>query len=166
MGVFVILFQDSRIQGGYENVPTIDIHMNQIGFEREWYKFLLDYIAPITEKLYPGYYTKVCIHNSSSPQHLLQLQLCEKPARILWQCACRFPVRRDWPWNMTRVYSAGNTQFPNGILLPSWCLSRLAVGCNLNTTPCSELSGCGPNSPVTDVPFVLLSCRRSLSLPL
>uniref|UniRef100_A0A8C9L7G2 Procollagen-lysine,2-oxoglutarate 5-dioxygenase 1 n=1 Tax=Pavo cristatus TaxID=9049 RepID=A0A8C9L7G2_PAVCR len=49
---------DSRIQGGYENVPTIDIHMNQIGFEREWYKFLLDYIAPITEKLYPGYYTK------------------------------------------------------------------------------------------------------------
>ncbi|XP_061456626.1 procollagen-lysine,2-oxoglutarate 5-dioxygenase 1 [Rhineura floridana] len=49
---------DSRILGGYENVPTIDIHMNQISFEREWYKFLLDYIAPITEKLYPGYYTK------------------------------------------------------------------------------------------------------------
>lgn len=59
MGFFMVQFQDSRIQGGYENVPTIDIHMNQIGFEREWYKFLLDYIAPITEKLYPGYYTKV-----------------------------------------------------------------------------------------------------------
>ncbi|XP_028597444.2 procollagen-lysine,2-oxoglutarate 5-dioxygenase 1 isoform X2 [Podarcis muralis] len=49
---------DTRILGGYENVPTIDIHMNQINFEREWYKFLLEYIAPITEKLYPGYYTK------------------------------------------------------------------------------------------------------------
>ncbi|XP_042333915.1 procollagen-lysine,2-oxoglutarate 5-dioxygenase 1 isoform X2 [Sceloporus undulatus] len=49
---------DTRILGGYENVPTIDIHMNQINFEREWYKFLLDYIAPITEKLYPGYYTR------------------------------------------------------------------------------------------------------------
>ncbi|KAJ8371197.1 hypothetical protein SKAU_G00112250 [Synaphobranchus kaupii] len=49
---------DTRIQGGYENVPTIDIHMNQIGYEREWHKFLLDYIAPITEKMYPGYYTK------------------------------------------------------------------------------------------------------------
>lgn len=49
---------DQRILGGYENVPTIDIHMNQINFEREWYKFLLEYIAPITEKLYPGYYTK------------------------------------------------------------------------------------------------------------
>uniref|UniRef100_A0A8C8RQX8 Procollagen-lysine,2-oxoglutarate 5-dioxygenase 1 n=1 Tax=Pelusios castaneus TaxID=367368 RepID=A0A8C8RQX8_9SAUR len=49
---------DSRLQGGYENVPTIDIHMNQIGYEKEWYRFLLTYIAPITEKFYPGYYTK------------------------------------------------------------------------------------------------------------
>ncbi|XP_063742774.1 procollagen-lysine,2-oxoglutarate 5-dioxygenase 1 isoform X2 [Eleginops maclovinus] len=49
---------DKRIQGGYENVPTIDIHMNQINFEKEWHKFLLEYIAPITEKMYPGYYTK------------------------------------------------------------------------------------------------------------
>ncbi|XP_076598177.1 procollagen-lysine,2-oxoglutarate 5-dioxygenase 1 isoform X2 [Chaetodon auriga] len=49
---------DARIQGGYENVPTIDIHMNQINFEKNWHKFLLEYIAPITEKMYPGYYTK------------------------------------------------------------------------------------------------------------
>uniref|UniRef100_A0A8C4PRT6 Procollagen-lysine,2-oxoglutarate 5-dioxygenase 1 n=1 Tax=Equus asinus asinus TaxID=83772 RepID=A0A8C4PRT6_EQUAS len=50
--------KDNRIQGGYENVPTIDIHMNQISFEREWHKFLVEYIAPMTEKLYPGYYTR------------------------------------------------------------------------------------------------------------
>ncbi|TTH08281.1 Procollagen-lysine,2-oxoglutarate 5-dioxygenase 1 [Bagarius yarrelli] len=49
---------DTRIQGGYENVPTIDIHMNQISFEREWHKFLLEYVAPVTEKMFPGYYTK------------------------------------------------------------------------------------------------------------
>uniref|UniRef100_A0A8C6L5H2 Procollagen-lysine,2-oxoglutarate 5-dioxygenase 1 n=1 Tax=Nothobranchius furzeri TaxID=105023 RepID=A0A8C6L5H2_NOTFU len=49
---------DTRIQGGYENVPTIDIHMNQINFEKEWHKFLLEYIAPVTEKMFPGYYTK------------------------------------------------------------------------------------------------------------
>ncbi|XP_076023087.1 procollagen-lysine,2-oxoglutarate 5-dioxygenase 1 [Genypterus blacodes] len=49
---------DKRIQGGYENVPTVDIHMNQIGFEKEWHKFLLDYIATVTEKMYPGYFTK------------------------------------------------------------------------------------------------------------
>ncbi|XP_048097558.1 procollagen-lysine,2-oxoglutarate 5-dioxygenase 1 isoform X2 [Alosa alosa] len=50
--------KDTRIQGGYENVPTIDIHMNQVGYEKEWHKFLLDFIAPITEKMYPGYYTR------------------------------------------------------------------------------------------------------------
>ncbi|XP_062854583.1 procollagen-lysine,2-oxoglutarate 5-dioxygenase 1 [Trichomycterus rosablanca] len=49
---------DTRIQGGYENVPTIDIHMIQINYEREWQKFLLDYVAPITEKMFPGYYTR------------------------------------------------------------------------------------------------------------
>lgn len=100
MGIFMIHFQDSRIQGGYENVPTIDIHMNQIGFEREWYKFLLDYIAPITEKLYPGYYTKVGIPwhgNTQSAQHLLQSQLCEKTTRILWQYGYCFPVWRTDP---------------------------------------------------------------------
>lgn len=50
--------KDQRIQGGYENVPTIDIHMNQVGYEKEWHKLLLDYVAPITEKMFPGYYTK------------------------------------------------------------------------------------------------------------
>ncbi|XP_034020441.1 multifunctional procollagen lysine hydroxylase and glycosyltransferase LH3 [Thalassophryne amazonica] len=50
--------KDERLAGGYENVPTVDIHMNQIGFEKEWLKFLKEYIAPVTEKLYPGYYAK------------------------------------------------------------------------------------------------------------
>ncbi|KAL0970781.1 hypothetical protein UPYG_G00247320 [Umbra pygmaea] len=49
---------DERLSGGYENVPTVDIHMNQIGFEKEWLKFLKEYIVPVTEKLYPGYYPK------------------------------------------------------------------------------------------------------------
>ncbi|KAG8005883.1 Procollagen-lysine [Nibea albiflora] len=50
--------QDERLSGGYENVPTVDTHMNQIGFEKEWLKFLKEFIAPVTEKLYPGYYPK------------------------------------------------------------------------------------------------------------
>ncbi|XP_053308082.1 procollagen-lysine,2-oxoglutarate 5-dioxygenase 1 [Spea bombifrons] len=49
---------DDRIQGGYENVPTIDIHMTQINYQKEWHKLLLDFVAPITEKMYPGYYTR------------------------------------------------------------------------------------------------------------
>ncbi|XP_032818072.1 procollagen-lysine,2-oxoglutarate 5-dioxygenase 2-like isoform X1 [Petromyzon marinus] len=50
--------KDERISGGYENVPTIDIHMTQVNFEREWLKFLRDYIAPVTTKLFAGYYPK------------------------------------------------------------------------------------------------------------
>uniref|UniRef100_A0A8C9U3H1 procollagen-lysine 5-dioxygenase n=1 Tax=Scleropages formosus TaxID=113540 RepID=A0A8C9U3H1_SCLFO len=50
--------KDERLTGGYENVPTVDIHMNQIGFEKEWLKFLREYIVPVTEKLYPGYSSK------------------------------------------------------------------------------------------------------------
>ncbi|XP_060951645.1 multifunctional procollagen lysine hydroxylase and glycosyltransferase LH3 [Limanda limanda] len=50
--------KDERLAGGYENVPTVDIHMTQIGFEKEWLKFLKEYIAPVTEKLYPGYFPK------------------------------------------------------------------------------------------------------------
>uniref|UniRef100_A0AAY4BL18 procollagen-lysine 5-dioxygenase n=1 Tax=Denticeps clupeoides TaxID=299321 RepID=A0AAY4BL18_9TELE len=49
---------DDRLAGGYENVPTVDIHMNQIQFEKEWLKFLKEYVSPVTEKLYPGYYAK------------------------------------------------------------------------------------------------------------
>lgn len=54
-----LFLQDNRITGGYENVPTIDIHMIQINFEKEWQKFLVEYAVPITEKMFPGYYTKV-----------------------------------------------------------------------------------------------------------
>lgn len=59
VGIKFLVFQDNRIHGGYENVPTIDIHMTQINFEKDWQKFLVEYVVPITEKMFPGYYTKV-----------------------------------------------------------------------------------------------------------
>nr|XP_023661772.1 procollagen-lysine,2-oxoglutarate 5-dioxygenase 2-like isoform X2 [Paramormyrops kingsleyae] len=50
--------QDKRIAGGYETVPTDDIHMSQIGFEKEWLHFIREFISPITLKVFSGYYTK------------------------------------------------------------------------------------------------------------
>lgn len=50
--------EDDRISGGYENVPTRDIHMNQVGYEKEWLHLLKTYPARIVEKVYPGFYTK------------------------------------------------------------------------------------------------------------
>ncbi|XP_061492936.1 procollagen-lysine,2-oxoglutarate 5-dioxygenase 2 isoform X2 [Rhineura floridana] len=49
---------DSRISGGYENVPTDDIHMKQVGLENVWLHFIREFIAPVTLKVFAGYYTK------------------------------------------------------------------------------------------------------------
>lgn len=46
---------DKRLAGGYENVPTVDIHMNQIGFEKHWLQMLKDYISPMVTRTFPGY---------------------------------------------------------------------------------------------------------------
>ncbi|XP_033642111.1 procollagen-lysine,2-oxoglutarate 5-dioxygenase 1-like [Asterias rubens] len=50
--------EDERIAGGYENVPTRDIHMRQIDFEKHFLFFLREFIKPISEKVYPGYDTR------------------------------------------------------------------------------------------------------------
>jgi len=46
---------DPRLATGYENVPTVDIHMNQINFHDHWIQILKDYVGPIQGKVYQGY---------------------------------------------------------------------------------------------------------------
>lgn len=46
---------DPRIEGGYESVPTRDIHMKQVGLHEMWLTFLRDYVQPIQLKEYIGY---------------------------------------------------------------------------------------------------------------
>ncbi|OWF41242.1 procollagen-lysine,2-oxoglutarate 5-dioxygenase 1-like isoform X2 [Mizuhopecten yessoensis] len=48
--------KDERLATGYENVPTVDIHMNQIGFERHWLHFLKIYISKLQQRAYEGYF--------------------------------------------------------------------------------------------------------------
>nr|CDJ80155.1 Oxoglutarate iron-dependent oxygenase domain containing protein [Haemonchus contortus] len=48
--------KDDRLAGGYENVPTRDIHMRQIEYERHWLYFLDEYVRPIQEKVFLGYF--------------------------------------------------------------------------------------------------------------
>lgn len=52
--------EDPRLAGGYENVPTVDIHMKQVGLEQQWLYFLREYIRPVQEKIFIGYYHDVC----------------------------------------------------------------------------------------------------------
>lgn len=46
---------DPRIEGGYESVPTRDIHLKQVGLHEMWLTFLKDYVQPIQLKQYIGY---------------------------------------------------------------------------------------------------------------
>jgi len=48
---------DPRI-GTYENVPTQDIHLKQIRFEKQWEKIVFTYVAPIATLVYSRYKTK------------------------------------------------------------------------------------------------------------
>ncbi|KAK6037012.1 oxidoreductase, 2OG-Fe(II) oxygenase family protein [Cooperia oncophora] len=48
--------KDDRLAGGYENVPTRDIHMRQIDYARHWLYFLDEYVRPIQEKVFTGYF--------------------------------------------------------------------------------------------------------------
>ncbi|KAI1712024.1 procollagen-lysine,2-oxoglutarate 5-dioxygenase [Ditylenchus destructor] len=49
---------DRRLEGGYENVPTRDIHMNQIGFDRQWLAVIDEYVVPVQEKVFIGFYQR------------------------------------------------------------------------------------------------------------
>ncbi|KAL7675331.1 hypothetical protein ACOME3_001594 [Neoechinorhynchus agilis] len=46
---------DQRIPGGYENVPTDDIHFSQIGFAETWHDILKTIVRPMQIKLFKGY---------------------------------------------------------------------------------------------------------------
>ena len=48
---------DKRI-GAVENVPTVDVHLKQIGLGNSWLIFLKKYMQKILEKFYPGTYVK------------------------------------------------------------------------------------------------------------
>lgn len=48
-------WKDPRLEGGYENVPTRDIHMRQVGMDHQWLAFLRDYVRPLQERVFLGY---------------------------------------------------------------------------------------------------------------
>jgi hypothetical protein len=51
-------YNDERLKGGYEPVPTQDIHFVQMGLKRAWYTVLKRYVAPVAEHHWIGYTLK------------------------------------------------------------------------------------------------------------
>ncbi|XP_068630751.1 procollagen-lysine,2-oxoglutarate 5-dioxygenase [Battus philenor] len=47
---------DKRLESGYEAVPTRDIHMNQVGLEKQWLYILKEYVRPLQEMVFTGYF--------------------------------------------------------------------------------------------------------------
>ena len=48
-------YQDERIEGGYEAVPTRDIHMKQVGLKDHWDYFLEEFVGPLQQRVFIGY---------------------------------------------------------------------------------------------------------------
>ena len=49
---------DKRLKGGYEPVPTQDIHFDQFGMDATWKRVLRTLVKPLVEKEYLGYTLK------------------------------------------------------------------------------------------------------------
>ena len=50
--------KDERLSGGYENVPTRDIHMKQIGLGEIWKKVVIEYIGRVAAKQFNNIRTR------------------------------------------------------------------------------------------------------------
>ena len=48
--------KDKRINN-VENVPTVDIHMSQIGFRKQWEQIIFTYISHVVSELYSPFKT-------------------------------------------------------------------------------------------------------------
>lgn len=53
--------EDERLSTGYENVPTRDIHLWQVGLKSHWDFFLDRYIKPLQRQVYLGYNSEVSL---------------------------------------------------------------------------------------------------------
>jgi len=65
---------DKRLEGGYETVPTVDIHTNQIEYRDEWLDILRAYIQPLQMRVFEGYNNDV-----GPPQALMAFTVRYKP---------------------------------------------------------------------------------------
>jgi len=65
---------DKRLEGGYETVPTVDIHTNQIEYRDEWLDILRAYIQPLQMRVFEGYNNDV-----GPPQALMAFNVRYKP---------------------------------------------------------------------------------------
>ncbi|KAM7543296.1 hypothetical protein Aperf_G00000010617 [Anoplocephala perfoliata] len=98
---------DPRIEGGYENVPTIDIHMRQVDWEEHWMHVLQKYVYPIQLKLWEGYYDKPTARLS----FVVRYKQGEQPSLRLHHDASTYTL--DMALNRAHIdYTGGGVHYP------------------------------------------------------
>ena len=66
--------KDERLPGGYENVPTVDIHMRQVNWDKHWLYFLKRIIMPMQQTIFYGYYSDVIISFSFNSEYTVDFE--------------------------------------------------------------------------------------------
>ncbi|EUB62620.1 Procollagen-lysine,2-oxoglutarate 5-dioxygenase 1 [Echinococcus granulosus] len=98
---------DPRLEGGYENVPTVDIHMRQIDWEEHWMHVLQKYVYPIQLKLWEGYYDKP----TARMNFVVRYKQGEQPSLRLHHDASTYTL--DMALNRAHIdYTGGGVRYP------------------------------------------------------
>ncbi|VDN98518.1 unnamed protein product [Rodentolepis nana] len=98
---------DPRLESGYENVPTIDIHMRQVNWEEHWMHVLQKYVYPIQLKLWEGYYDKP----TARMNFVVRYKQGEQPSLRLHHDASTYTL--DMALNRYNVdYTGGGVHYP------------------------------------------------------
>ncbi len=67
---------DKRLPGGYENVPTVDIHTKQINWDSHWLFFLEKVMMPMQRSIFTGYVKSVIFNKFFWIKFFLNLLNC------------------------------------------------------------------------------------------
>uniref|UniRef100_A0A5K3G147 Fe2OG dioxygenase domain-containing protein n=1 Tax=Mesocestoides corti TaxID=53468 RepID=A0A5K3G147_MESCO len=98
---------DPRLESGYENVPTVDIHMRQIDWEEHWMQVLQKYVYPIQIKLWEGYWDKP----TARMNFVVRYKQGEQPSLRLHHDASTYTL--DMALNRAHIdYTGGGVRYP------------------------------------------------------
>lgn len=111
--------KDNRLEGGYEAVPTRDIHTNQVQFERHWLYILQQYVRPLQELVFTGYFHDVSILPNIRFvfKHISQIYTFSA-AKIVDELRCAiqtwratFPQTAPWQLHVHHQFGIEHTRF-------------------------------------------------------
>lgn len=82
--------EDTRLQGGYENMPTRVIHMNQVGLHDEWLYFMSNYVQLLQKKVFQYYESDVCRDFSKKLNQTYIMCTLFQPPKAVMQFVVRY----------------------------------------------------------------------------